>query len=90
MQLAFDIAREAEWFKQAGFIATDILSDQLSNPEHFVPMIGVGDHIAVTVKNIEYGKAIRGKCANTTRGLIFVLWQGAGEAFLAMGKSGHP
>src|SRR3546814_560117 len=66
-------AREAERFEQLGASADDVVGDQLTDADHLVAVVGIGDDVDVVAEPIEDRKAVGGEAANAARRLLLVL-----------------
>lgn len=64
-------ATEAEWLQKLTLLPNQLLRDELTNSDHFVTVIRVGDDVYVLAKNVEDRKIIGGE-APKPAGLLFV------------------
>src|SRR5688572_33042325 len=91
VQLALRIAREAEGFEQARFLARDLLRRELADAQHLITMVGVGDDEDVVAKFVEDREAIGSEAAKPARLLVLLVEPDlALEALLAMRQHGAP
>src|SRR6187455_3032436 len=63
VQLALSEPRKAERLKQRALLARQLLRHQLTDTNHLISVIGVGNHIDVLAERIEHRKIIRREAA---------------------------
>ncbi len=58
MKLALRIAAVPERLEDGLRLAHQLTGDQRSDPDHLVPVVGVGNHVGVLPEGVEHGKAV--------------------------------
>src|SRR5687767_6883111 len=91
VELALRIAREAEGLEQGCLLPGDFLRYELTDAQHLVAVVGIGDDIDVVVELIENGEAVGSEAAKAARLLVLLVKPDlAFETLLTMGKHGAP
>jgi hypothetical protein len=90
VQLAGLVPAEPEWREQALIFAEQLLGDQRADPDHLVPVIGIGDDVRVLAEHVEDGEAVRGERADPAGRLVPVRRALALEPLVAVGERGRP
>jgi hypothetical protein len=58
VQFTSCVSRKPKWLEQEAFLACELLSDELTDADHLVPMIAVRNHVHVLAELIEDRKVI--------------------------------
>src|SRR5260370_35011966 len=61
VQLAFGVTGEAEWLEQRLLVAHQLPGHQVSDPDHLVAVVRVGDDVGVLPESVEDRKVVRRK-----------------------------
>src|SRR5215471_21087309 len=85
VQVAAAVTAEPERRQQFLALAQQLPGDQRPDPDHLVPMIGVGDDVGVLVEHVEDGETVRRERADTAGRLVAVCLALPLEPLMAVG-----